>query len=86
MDDRSELSAGGVCRCRGATCQMDERAQFIARVSAGELIFVGAALIGEPIGIVETESGTCRRAMPSARDAARETTSQSPKKHDNIPL
>jgi hypothetical protein len=65
---------------------MDERAQSTARVSAGELIIVGAALIGEPVGVVETESGTCWRAMPRACDAARETTGQPPKKHDNIPL
>ena len=43
----------------------DGRTRAVCRsVLAGELIFVGEALIGEPIGVVETENGTGWRAMP----------------------
>ena len=41
---------------------------------AGDLLFVGEALIGEPVGVVETEDGDCRgkgRRFPRCRGVVR---------------
>jgi hypothetical protein len=70
----SDLSDG---RTRAVCCS----------VLAGELIFVGEALIGEPIGVVEAESGDrLVRCAARSRCCAGNNSPTPPMKHDNIPL